>query len=162
MWTHEQREKYQYSSGADPQESSSAENDLGVLGDDKLTMRWQRPHSLGGQWYPGMHWEERRQQIEGGDPAPLLSPSEAPSGELCAVLGSSAQERQGATGEGQHRGTEVFRGLENLLQEETGGLRRLRGHLINTYKYLINTYKYLKGSCQEYGAFSPCLFSGAQ
>lgn len=48
VWTHEKRGKYQYRLGADPQESSSAENDLGVLVDDKLTMRWQCPCSLEG------------------------------------------------------------------------------------------------------------------
>ena len=32
------------------------------------------------------------QQVEGGSPSPLLCPSEAPSGVLCPVLGSSLQE----------------------------------------------------------------------
>lgn len=101
-------------------------------------MRWQCPCSLEGQWYPGVHWEEHSQQVKGGDPAPLLSPSGATFGELCAVLGSSVQERQGATGEGQQRGTKMMRGLEHLLQERLGelGLRRLREDLINTYKHL--------------------------
>lgn len=34
-----------------------------------------------------MHWKECGQQIQGGDPAPLFSSSEATSGELFPVLG---------------------------------------------------------------------------
>lgn len=29
-----------------------------------------------GQWYPGGHQEKHCQLVEGGDPAPLLSPGE--------------------------------------------------------------------------------------
>ena len=46
-----------------------------------------------GQWFPGVHEEESVLQVKGGSPSPLLCPSEAPSGVLCPVLGSPAQER---------------------------------------------------------------------
>jgi len=45
------------------------------------------------QWDPGVRQEECGQQVEGGSPFPLLSPSEAPSGVLHPVLVSPVQER---------------------------------------------------------------------
>ncbi|KAF4790148.1 hypothetical protein TURU_144545 [Turdus rufiventris] len=95
--------KHQHRLESDLLESSSVK-DLGVLVDDKLTMSWQCPCA---HCCPGMHWEEYGQQVEGGDPVPLLSPSESTSGILCPVLGSSAQERQGVTGEGPAEATKM-------------------------------------------------------
>lgn len=43
-----------------------------------------------------------------GDPAPPLSPAEAASGTLCAVLGSSGQQRQGTTAEGPVEATRMM------------------------------------------------------
>jgi len=83
----------QYRLQAGMLESSSVERDLGVLVDDKLTMIQQCAFMAEFQWYPGMHEEECGQQVEGGSPPPLLSPSEASSGVLRPVLGSPLQER---------------------------------------------------------------------
>jgi len=46
-----------------------------------------------GQWDPGVHQEERGQQVKGGSPSPLHCPGEVPSAALCPVLGSPVQER---------------------------------------------------------------------
>ena len=81
---------HQYRLEVDLLESSSAERDLGVLVDDRLTMS---PGCQEGQWHSGVHQEECGQQVEGGSPSPLHCPSEASSGVLCPVLGSPVQEK---------------------------------------------------------------------
>lgn len=58
---------YQYRTETDLLESSSAEMDLGV---SKLSTVCPCYH--GGQWYLAVHWEERGQWLEGGDPSLLL------------------------------------------------------------------------------------------
>jgi len=82
---------HQYRLGADLLQSSSAERDLGVLVVNHKPAVC--PGCQEGQWFPGVHQEECGQQDEGGSPPPLLSPSVAPSGVLCSVLGSPLQER---------------------------------------------------------------------
>ena len=65
-----------------------------MLGDDRVTRSQQCvPGCQEGQWDSGVHEEECGQQGEGGSPSPLLCPGEAPSAELCTVLGSPVQER---------------------------------------------------------------------
>jgi len=51
------------------------------------------PHSPEGQ---GLHQEQRRQQVEGGDSAPLLWSGETAPAVLHSALEPSAQERHGA------------------------------------------------------------------
>jgi len=57
-----------------------------------------------GQPYPGLHQEDRGQQVKEGDSAPLLQAGETPPGNLCSFLERSAQESRGSVGEGPEEG----------------------------------------------------------
>ncbi|TRZ11644.1 hypothetical protein HGM15179_015465 [Zosterops borbonicus] len=80
--------------GAELLESSSAEKDLGILVDTKLSMNQQCPcgQEANGTWGA---LGRAFQQGKGGDPAPLLSSGEASPGVQCPVLGSSGRNRHG-------------------------------------------------------------------
>ena len=71
-------------------------------------------HSPESQPYPGLHQKQRGQQVEGGDPAPLLHSGETPPGVLCPALGAPVQETHGAVG----ASPELIRGLEHLSYED--------------------------------------------
>jgi len=65
--------RHGYTPGADELESSSADKDPGVLGDDKLTTMQQCAlHSKGGPEHPVLHLAKHCLRVEGGDPSPLL------------------------------------------------------------------------------------------
>ena len=95
-----------------------------------------------GQWYPGLLLKKCGQQVEGGCPSPLVCPGEATSGKLCPVLGSSVKEWQRTAG-GNPGQLQRWLRAQSISCMRKGWetwvcwtWRRLRGDLINAYKYL--------------------------
>ena len=95
---------HQYRLGTDMLEMSSAETDLDVLVGNRLAMSQQR--ALVAKEANGILGciKEHGQQLEGGDPPPLLCADEAAFRILCPVLGSPVQKRQGSPRRSPARG----------------------------------------------------------
>ncbi|GAB0183875.1 hypothetical protein GRJ2_000852800 [Grus japonensis] len=98
--------RYQYRLGVDLLGSSTAEKDLGVLVDNKVSMSQQC--ALVAKKTNGILGCIKKsvasRSTEGAYPRPLLCPGEATSGIWCPVLGTPVQERQGTTGESPAEG----------------------------------------------------------
>jgi len=148
---------HQYRLGADLLESSSVERDLDVLVDDRLTTSQQcalaaKKASVTLGCIKRSVASRSREVL-----LPLYSALVRPHLEYCIHFwGPQFKKDEELLERVQQRATRMMRGLEHLSYEESLrelGLvslkrRRLKGHLINAYKYL-------KGGGQT-------LFSGAQ
>ncbi|GAB0187702.1 mitochondrial enolase superfamily member 1 [Grus japonensis] len=141
--------KHNYRLGGEWIESSPEEKDSRVLVDGVQHEPSVCACSPESQLYPGLHQKRCDQQVEGGDPAPLLCSCETPPGVLHPALGSPVQDRHGAVGESPEEATKMIRGMEHLSYEDRlreFGLfslekRRLQGDLRAAFQNPEGAYK---------------------
>lgn len=100
-----------------------------------------------------VHSKQHGQQVEGGDPSPLLCPGKATSGVLFPILGTQLKKARELLERVPWRATKMMRGLEYLqYKERLRGLGLLKLEKRRLREDLIDAYRYIMGGSQVDGA----------